>query len=238
MDTPRRQLAIWIGYLPAVLALALIVLLAVVQGRWSDRWSKPGADIKDLAALLEGVPMTVDEWEGEDQPADSGELQASGAVGHVTRVYRNRATGERVSLFIICGHSRNISVHTPDRCYPAAGFEPLDSPIKHMIHAGGSDAEFYTATYRKQDPVGTQQVRVFWSWCQDDRWEAPNYPRSTFRGLRALFKLYLISAVGRGQVPLDESPCIKLGEVLLPEVDRAVLSPRLREPANADTATN
>ena len=85
----------------------------------------PQAESVPMAERLQDLPLKLDEWVGEDTESNERELKAAGAVGHVSRTYRNTRTGQHVSVFIVTGHSRDISVHTPDRCYPAAGFTQL-----------------------------------------------------------------------------------------------------------------
>jgi len=223
----------WRGMVPFSAALVLIVLLAVVQGRWSDRWGDPGADARKVAVRLQDIPLNVGNWEGSDSEADLRELEAAGAVGHVTRVYRNKVTGTAVSLYLICGHSRDISVHTPDRCYPAAGFEKLARPSEFKLTDAGAAAEFQTTTFRKEETEGIRHVRVFWTWSEDGQWTAPTAARRAFAGVPALFKLYFIGNADRAGRPLEETAPISFAREALPVINDALFS----APPDAETPT-
>lgn len=206
-------------YAPILLAMLLILSLAVVQGRWSDRWGEPSGEVIAMAARLSDIPLTIDGWEGQDQMADARQLAAAGAVGHVARTYRHQKTGAQVSLFIICGHSRDVSVHTPRHCYPAAGFTSLGPAVNYSIDDTAIPVDFRTAAFRKEDPEAARSVRVLWTWGYGGRWFAPEAPRSAFAGVSAIYKLYLVSSIDRGESRIDQSPGVEFGKVLIPALN-------------------
>jgi len=205
------------GYVPIMVAAVLIVSAALVQGLWSDRWVDVGQEAQTLAERLEQVPESVGPWQSDPLQASVRELQSSGAVGHVSRIYRHRETGEQVSLFIICGHMRDIAVHTPDRCYPAAGYQQLGSTADFELAAASGAAQFRTAEFLLQAPDRVEKQRVYWAWGYDGQWIAPDTPRLEFGGVRGLYKMYLIAALDptADSRPGDDS-CAKFGRDLLP----------------------
>ena len=211
-------------YVPIVFGLALILFLGVVQGIWSDRWSDEGADAVDFAARLANVPMQVGNWEGVDQSeeADQRALDVAGAVGHLSRTFTNKVTGRTVSVYVICGHFRKITAHTPDRCYKASGFASVGEQTQQSIEWDDSTAEFHTQSFRKESTDGIQFLRVFWAWSQDGKWQAPDHPNWEFARVRALYKLYLISPVQkRNEQPL-ESAAVPFAKEFMPELERAL----------------
>jgi hypothetical protein len=208
--------------LPVTLAVVLIVSLAVVQGRLSDRWTASKFDAEPITRRLESLPMKIDEWQGKDEESDPSQLKGAGALSHLTRLYHNTRTGQNVSLFVVAGHSRDISVHTPDRCYRAAGWTQMGPQITHTLPLGETNAEFYTATFRKEEPEGTQTLRVYWTWGHDGSWTAPQYPRLAFPSLEGLYKLYLIAPVTGDRDTPTEGPCLDFGRLVMPEVSKAL----------------
>src|SRR3989337_1185447 len=109
-------------YLPIVVGVLLIVGLTIVQAWKSDRLSGKNFTAEQKAQLLKKVPMNIGDWHGEDKPVDEAVRETAGAVGAVSRVYRNVRTGDVVDLWLIVGHGRVISAHTPDICYRSSGF--------------------------------------------------------------------------------------------------------------------
>ncbi len=79
---------------------------------------------------------------------------------------------------MLMSHFRDIFAHTPEICYPAAGFEILNPPEQVVI----DDSEFFTTTFRKSDNVtGTRDERGYWSWTADGNWYAPEDERGPVR---------------------------------------------------------
>lgn len=214
-------------YVPVALGLVLIVFLGVVQGLKSDRWTDAGADAAEFAARLANVPMEVGNWEGTDQSEEANKdaLAVAGAVGNLSLTFTNKVTGQSVSVYVICGNFRKITAHTPDRCYPASGFTSLGPQTRQPIEWGDAKAEFYTKSFRKESIEGVQSLRVFWAWSEDGKWLAPDHPNMEFAGVRALYKLYLISPIQkRNEQPL-ESSVMPFAKEFMPLLDRALFPP-------------
>src|SRR5262245_39800290 len=110
-------------YLPIVLGVLLIVGLTIPQFRMTDRLAGTSVSAQQRAELLKQVPSKVGDVQGVDMQVDETVRQKAGAVGAVSRAYRNSRTGEQVDLWLIVGHARDVAAHTPDVCYPGQGFE-------------------------------------------------------------------------------------------------------------------
>ena len=136
-----------------VAAVALVAAATVVQGRWTERWAPISRDEVIAAARLleERFPTSFGEWEAEREiESDPKELQAAGAVGHISRLYRNNRTKSRVSAFVVCALPYDASAHTPDRCYPGAGFTIGEAEHRVKVPVGdGRFAEALTGTFVK-----------------------------------------------------------------------------------------
>ena len=120
--------------------LPLLVFGALVHCRRHNARHRPSGrsstNIADAAARLDGVPRTLGDWRGEEEPLDAADLQRSGIRGHFSCRYRNIVTGEKIWLLILCGRSGPISVHTPDICYgepalSAGGQYKKNVPVEH-----------------------------------------------------------------------------------------------------------
>src|SRR5436190_21004973 len=110
-------------YIPIAIAVVLLVASALVQGHLSQRWGT-FPELEAMANQLQNVPLEIGDWKGaEGEKMDAKMRKAAGAVGDLHRVYTTGGEKEAVSLDIVCGRPRDMLSHTPDRCYPAAGFE-------------------------------------------------------------------------------------------------------------------
>jgi hypothetical protein len=181
------------GLLPILLGLLLVIAVTAVQGVLTDRWD-PGNVAEDLAraaAVLEkNFPDDFGDWKlAQELEGDPKQLERAGAVGHISRVYRNTRSGATVSAFVVCATPHNASGHTPDRCYPGAGFRIAEAEHRQSVPlVDGRTAETFTGTFAKQG----QTLRVYWTYGVDGEWIAPQIARIELAGKRAVNKLYAI----------------------------------------------
>ena len=214
---------------PVALAFLLIAACTVLQGYWSQRWNDTTS--REMVVLVERyktVPDKIGVWEGMDTSTNQRALDRAGAYGNISRQYRNTQTGEVVSVFLVCGYSRDIAVHTPDACYVSAGFEMEKSPVKKVIETDGAKAAVFTSTFRKERGESPVHQRILWSWNGGQgRWVAPTHPRAHFTGRAVINKIYLINDVSDNtQHTFVESPAVKFGKIFLPELNRALYPPK------------
>ena len=215
-------------------AVVLVAAVTVLQGMWTDRWGKRdvGAALKRDAAILERVfPERFGDWEFEKEiQSDPKELERAGAVGHISRLYRNVRTKGRVSAFVVCATPHDASGHTPDRCYPGAGFEIGEAEHRHAVPlADGRKAETFTGTFRKQG----QTLRVFWTYGVDGEWVAPQIARIELAGTDAVYKLYAIIDESRIKSAQSMQECVDFLRTLLPALDQAVAAARAANKADS-----
>lgn len=209
--------------LPVALAALLVVGVTALQGMWTERWSGRNVkeELKQAAELLESrFPNRFGNWEFvQEMASDPEQLERAGAVGHISRLFANRETKARVSAFIVCATPHDASGHTPDRCYPGAGFEIAEAEHRQSIPLeDGRTAETFTGTFRKTG----QTLRVFWTYGVDGRWIAPQIARIELAGTSAVYKLYAI--IDETRLPGGESTliCTDFLSALLPEFDAAI----------------
>lgn len=213
--------------LPVAAGVALIVFASIVEGLWTERWGKTTSEeLLAFAEAFKDLPLTVGDWEGDrvEEEADPRVLEVAGAEEYLSANYHNAKIGETVSVYLICGPSRNVSVHTPEACYPGAGFKMEGKTQPYTINTGSFQAEFTTAVFFKDEASGAQRLRIFWAWNAEGIWESPDWPRMKYGGRRALNKIYLLAPEPPNR-SVNESPCLPFAELFLPEVDK-VLFPK------------
>jgi hypothetical protein len=234
-------------YLPIVLGVLAIVGLTIPQIRMSDRFADSNVSAEQRAKLLESIPNKIGDWVGEDMTIDPTVRQTAGAVGAVSRVYRNSRTGDKVDLWLIVGHGRVIAAHTPNICYQASGFEmrAAESSLYPMVFSDQPrESPFWTNTFFKEDVTGRRLVRVFWSWYNPESadnqgqvvWEAPENARWHFGNTRALYKMYFTSEMKDQLETADQSACLRFAKEFMPVVNEALAEMHLNGPASGEVA--
>lgn len=210
-------------------AAAILIGVTLVQGGFTERWAPASRDrIEQAAKLLETqFPKTFNDWaEEQELESDPKELDRAGAVGHISRLYLNGRSKARVSAFVVCALPHDASGHTPDRCYPGAGFTVGESEHRVTIPVGeGRTVEAFTGTFVKAG----QTLRIFWTYgvpgetpATPLEWIAPTIARIALNGEPFVYKLYAIAdqtRVGTSQSMLE---CETFISQLVPALDASL----------------
>jgi hypothetical protein len=204
--------------LPAASAVVALVACGLVHGLWTDRW-EPAADGTAAVARFDGLPLSAGDWHGEGVPASVRETQ--GLSGYLARRYVNSQTGEAVTLALMCGPPRVVSIHTPDACYASSGYE-VATPGKVAAPGSAPPAEFWTTEMVRTRAAEQTRLRIFYAWNATGAWVASDNPRVDYAGTRGLCKLYLLRELPSARAALADDPCLDLFERLQPELQKCL----------------
>ena len=234
-----------VRYSPFIAAVLLIVGLTYIEVNMTDRLAGTNVSAEQRGELLTKVPSTVGDWHGDDVPVDPNVRKTAGAIGAVDREYRNVRTGEKVRLWLIVGHAREVAFHTPDVCYPSQGFQARasENSVYPMVFPDQPKTDFLTNTFLLENTAGQQLKRVFWTWYNPTNkdnegkvvWEAPSNARWHFGNTRALYKMYFTSSMRDPKETAEQSACVRFAREFLPEVNK-VLSEVQSETAGGDAS--
>jgi len=207
--------------LPRLIAFVAVIIAGVVPGVWGHRWVS-SSTLADTAARLALVPLTVGEWEGRDLEVNPRELRLAEAVGSLRRHYVHRHTGATVTLLAVCGRPGPISVHTPEVCFPGAGYEEMGAVTRREI-AGLSGDRFWYRRFQKTGPTPAL-LAITYAWTDTGPWEAPDNPRLSLARHPALLKVYVTRTLSDSKEPPDGDPTSDFLRALTPPL-RAALFP-------------
>lgn len=216
-------------YVPVAVTVVLLGSLTYWESVYSDRFKSSSMDAAEFGKRFANVPKEVGPWIGVDNEVKKEISEQAGAVNHVSRTYTNRETGQKVDLWLIVGHARDIVRHTPDICYPSQGFAQDGTTQKHAISpATGSQTMFNTARFKQESPLGEGGpiVRVFWGWNantpEEKEWVAPDGQRIYFGNNTALYKMYFTSSMKDRDELVDDNNAVAFAKVMIPEVNKAL----------------
>jgi hypothetical protein len=233
-------------YLPVLFGVLMIVGLTIPQYMMTDRLSGTNVTAEQRAKLLEKVPENIGDWRGENMAVDPIVRETAGAVGAVSRVYRNVRTGETVDLWLIVGHAKDIVRHTPNICYRGSGFEACaaEDSVYPLVEGDETLATFLTNTFYKEDSLtGRTLKRVFWTWYNPDEdenegkvvWEASKNIRRRAGNTRGLYKMYFTSNMKDSMETTEQSACMQFAREFLPVVNAALAEVQLGETSASTT---
>ena len=207
----RRDLSLVLGGL-------LILCTGVVADNLVNEDDSNSALLRESAATkVSRLPPTIGFWKSQEETISDRELKVAGVDEYIRRRYVHSQTGQSVTLTLLCGQSGPISVHPPTACFEGVGYELASGPAvttvdlkKQSTDSTANDkpiCRFNKASFRQSSGHTDQAIRVFWGWSVDGKWQAPEYPRITFRGHPFLYKLYVTdrSSSDRNQPGASES---------------------------------
>jgi hypothetical protein len=136
-------------------------------------------------------------------------------AGYVNRKYIDRRTGDEVHLAIIVGPSGPIAVHTPEICFSSQAYS-IEEPrqARELVDSAGDPHTFWYTTFSSTNAIA-EQLRVYYGWCGDEKWQASESPRFEFAGQPMLFKLQISSRVPPGKSSTGKDSCQAFLEKLL-----------------------
>jgi hypothetical protein len=204
-------------------AVVLIVGAGLVHGAWTGRFGQ-SAELTALAARFDSVPMTIGDWKATPFELPPSERAMAGAVACLARRYSNPSRGQSVTVLLLGGLPGKISTHTPDVCYPGAGYTlNTASAFKRLAGGGSHPAEFRT-TVATRGGTNPSVLRIFWGWNASNGWSAPDEPRWEFATASALCKLYVVRETAGAVVDPASDPCNDFMNLFLPQLEKLVFT--------------
>jgi hypothetical protein len=206
-----------------VTAIVLVLAFGYVEGRWTHRWQSSRA-LENAVSRLAAVPLDVGDWQGAAQELDARHIARGEIDGYLMRNYTNRISGSTVSVLLVCGRGGPTCLHTPEVCYPGAGFSPEKQAERQELAAAAParPAQFWVGKFHKPAAAVPEALRIYWAWTARGDWSAPDSPRFHFASVAALYKLYVIQPLhelepNRTQ---QEDPAVGFLKDFLPQLQR------------------
>jgi len=220
-----------------IAALVLIIGTGFVHGAWINRW-RPAPALAALAGRLDALPREIGEWTSVARVLSTREQAGAGAVGYISRVYSNPGKSLSISVLLLTGLPGNIAAHTPDACYPGAGYA-LGAMDPYPFKYGDPlrSAEFRTSVASRGGP-NPSALRLFWAWHSTKGWTAPEDARWTLAGEPMLSKLYVVRDTAGAVFDPRDDPAREFLSLLLPELDRIMAEPGQSHQTDPTRATN
>jgi hypothetical protein len=221
----ENKVDIMLRILAIMTAGSLIAIPGFVQGIWSGRWNR-SQELETAVASLERVPLHIGEWKGHSVQLDRDQIEGADLAGYLCVRYENQRDGRIVTVILMCGRSGPVSVHTPDICWPGAGYDLVARPSRWNpgIDYAAQPAEFWTARFQKNEAAAPFFRRVYWAWSAGGAWQAPDKPRLAYARHSALYKLYLIQEVSGTDEQVPDEECDDFIQLLLPELEQALFA--------------
>ena len=168
----------------------LLIVTGLADGRFADTKGRQQR-LMQASKKLASLPLESGDWMGTSIDVDPEELRIAEATGAVLRRYRNRLSGDLVTVLVLCGPPGPISVHPPTACYQARGYRLVDEPQGVTFEDDSRSHEVLAAEFSNPAGFAEDRVGITWCWTAEGHWTTPENPRFEFADEAALFKLYI-----------------------------------------------
>jgi EpsI family protein len=201
------------------LVCAVLIGSGVVRSRQSRRIEGQIARGLTESFPLDTLPMTLGDWTGESTTLDEQIARGTGAKQIVTRRYVNKSTGVSLEVILLFGQAVDIYIHSPELCYPAAGFALVSGPDTRLIETSEGKAPFRSLVYGQGNGANSLQ-EVYYSWRYNGRWTPEAGPRKHFERISGMYKVHIARRTTETEKRYEGNPSEAFLAKLLPEMER------------------
>jgi len=201
---------------------------AYVHGVKTDRWQQQTNEkLEHFSQRMEAIPIDFGDWTSKELDVNEEQFEASHCDRAYSRVFVNSVTGEQISAFLVSGRGYHVTIHTPEFCYTAAGYEMGRDPTSYKFEAPGlPENEVLHSMFKKDTQTETSHLRILWTYSKDGMWQSPEkLAKYTFGDEEAVYKLYLIRNVDGGVPAIGEDPALAFAREFLPILSQTLFAP-------------
>jgi hypothetical protein len=206
--------------------MRVILVVALVAGSGAVRlWQAKRVDAALAAGRespfpLSTIPITLGDWSGSATELDARIVEATGSTDHITRRYVDRRTGVSLDVIVLYGPTSEIFIHTPELCYPKAGYASDGDSINREIVTPGMKMPVRSVVYKKGDPGQVERQEVYYSWRYNAKWSASvSSPKESEPGM---YKVQVSRLAGKFESRTVDNPCEAFLSELLPDLEARI----------------
>ena len=129
-------------------------------------------------------------------------------------------------------------VHSPENCYPAAGYQKLTGPFTRPVRSGTGAWPFYETIYTKGEGGQTEEQEVYCTWRYSEVWTPGLTTQKGFQRIPGMFKVQVARRIKDSEIDLLDigNPCEAFLAQLMPELDREIIKGRTQSRSRAGAA--
>lgn len=152
------------------------------------------------------LPSSIGSWVSEPTRVNDGLLKPILQEGGQILRYRDGKTGHSVQVALLAGHPGLMTDQLPEEVFPSLGYAPdragvrpalLETRLGIDVPGMMTRVDFWTRD-------SAFPTRVWLGWFDGARWSRPHWPRWSFLGKPALYRLQVWSPLVRD--PFAKSP--------------------------------
>jgi hypothetical protein len=201
---------------------------ALVLGSGAVRWWQ-ARRVADALALgkespfpLDSLPMALGDWVGEKTDLDPEIVARTGSNDLVTRRYVNRTTGVAVELIVLHGPANEIFIHTPELCYPKAGYWAAGEFGNREVRGPDGPVTFRSVAFTRGDTARPDTQEVYYSWRYNGRWTPDVRRPREMQRVAGMYKVQVARRLQGAEARAVANPCESFLEFLVPALEARI----------------
>jgi len=221
--TPRRGSALaWM-----VMGCALLIGSGVARSVQDRRHRVESSYTEACPFPLTSLPTTLGRWKmfGDEITLDSLTMRITGGTAHSMRAYVDELTGVTLVALVLFGPVEPVIPHTPEICYPATGYQPVDDQEDRVIGSkeDGIASVFRSGIYAKSGGRAMIREGVYYSFRLEGQWSphvgsGRKFPRRN----PSVFKVQVQRRIADGEHLGRNDPIEQFLSLLVPVIEREI----------------
>jgi hypothetical protein len=220
------------------LAARAAIVVAILVGSGGVRWWQARRVEARMDAgrerqfKLDEIPLTLCDWAGERSEMDERIVRATGSDELITRRYVDGRTGVVLDVIVLYGPTSEIFIHSPEVCYPKAGFGSHEKTVDRTLEIGDVKATFRSVAYAKGDPGSREIQDVYFSWRYNGDWTPTVGSPKQLDRIPGMYKVQVARRLTQRETRADErDPCEAFLKVLIPDLESRITGKGPQPPA-------
>jgi hypothetical protein len=221
--TSKTPVPLWMWMIVACLLLGISGGIRF----WRDRqFQALAAENAACPFPLRDFPNDLGTWQVDantkPEQLDPEVVRIAGSSDHIIRTYIDKKSGEVVTVLILYGLANSVFAHTPEVCYPAAGYQAVDVPTDHEFSMSGlaTPVRFRSAFFSKQAGGISQYQEVYYTFMHNGQWLPEVESRwKMFRYHPGMFKVQIQCAALGQSKDSENNPIRSLLREIVQEID-------------------
>jgi Protein of unknown function (DUF3485) len=211
------------GRMPWVRLAVVAAILAASGGTrlWQERRLERTLRAGRISPFrLAELPMDLDSWKGHDAAMDPRIVRGSGSTDMITRRYVNQRTGVAIDVVVLYGPTSEMFIHTPEFCYPAAGFDPLTGTVERpIVVEGAGTVPFRSLAFTKGEGGLADTQEVYYSLWYDGRWTTQSTSPKASQRIPGMYKVQIARRISTRERRDLDNPCEPFLASLVGEIE-------------------
>jgi hypothetical protein len=215
----------------ARLAIVAAILAASGGARlWQEQRVERALELGRSSPFpLAGLPMKIGSWEGHSATMDPRIVRITGSTDLVARRYVDRQTGVGLDVIVLYGPMSDVLFHTPEVCYPSAGFEAMPGVVERPIaieKPSPLTVPFRSLAFTKGEGGLADSQEAYYSLRYDGRWTTQLTSPKALRRISGMYKVQVSRRIsGRERRDVD-NPCEPFLAALVGEIETRIAKAR------------